>query len=274
MGCGIQNVPVGKPVVVNGATIGRDAIVREMQYHPGTKPLEAWQSAAQALIVRELLAQRARHLGLTAEPEADASGRRETEEEALTRALIAQEVKVPEPTEAECRRYYDHNRARFRSLEIVEASHILFSADASDAKASALARADAQAALDTINERPESFESLAQAYSRCPSRDNGGSLGQLTPGQTTPEFEQALAALLPGELCSEPVATPYGFHLIRLNRRQPAETLPYELVSKRIADYLRESVRRRASAQYIARLVSAAEISGVSLADADAHRVN
>jgi peptidyl-prolyl cis-trans isomerase C len=254
--------------------IARDAIVREMQYHPGTKPVEAWQSAAQALIVRELLAQRARQLGLTAEPETDASGRRETDEEALTRVLIAQEVKVPEPTDAECRRYYENNRARFRSPEIVEASHILFSAPAADEKKSALARADAQAALDTINERPEAFESLARAYSRCPSREDGGSLGQLTPGQTTPEFEEALAALSPGEVSNEPVATPYGFHIIRLDRRQPAETLPYELVSKRIADYLRDSVQRRASAQYIARLVSAAEISGVAVAGADAHRVN
>jgi peptidyl-prolyl cis-trans isomerase C len=274
MGCGIQNVPVGKPVIVDGATIARDAIVREMQYHPGTKPLEAWQSAAQALIVRELLAQRARHLGVVAEPETDASGRRETEEEALVRALIAQEVSVPEPTDTECRRYYENNRARFRSPEIVEASHILFSAPASDEKASALARADAQAVLDAIKERPETFVSLAQAYSRCPSRENGGSLGQLTPGQTTPKFEQALASLSPGELCSEPVATPYGFHIVRLDRRRPAETLPYELVSKRIADYLRENVQRRASAQYIARLVSAAEISGAAVAGADAHRVN
>lgn len=273
MGCGIHNVPVGKPLIVNGATIARDAIVREM-YHPGIKPLEAWQSAAQALIVRELLAQRARHLGLAAEPETDASGRRETEEEALTGALIAQEVKVPEPTEAECRRYYENNRARFRSSEIVEASHILFSAWASDAKASAQARADAQAVLDAIDERPESFASFAQTYSRCPSRENGGSLGQLTPGRATPELEQALAALSPGELCREPVGTPYGVHIIRLDRRHPPETLPYESVAIRIADYLRESVHRRALTQYIARLVSAAEISGVAVAGAEKHRVN
>jgi peptidyl-prolyl cis-trans isomerase C len=274
MSCGIHNVPVGKPVVVNGATIARDAIVREMQYHPGTKPLEAWQSAAQALIVRELLTQRARHLGLTAEPQTDPSGRRETEEEALTRALIAQEVSVPEPTDAECRRYYENNRARFRSPEIIEASHILFAAPASDAKASALARADAQAVLEAIHERPETFASFAQAYSRCPSRENGGSLGQLTAGQTTPEFERALEALSPGELSAEPVATSYGFHIIRLDRRRAAEPLPYDAVAKRIADYLRESVRRRASAQYIARLVSAAQIAGVAVAGADAHRVN
>ena len=86
--------------------------------------------------------------------------------------------------------------------------------------------------------------------------------------------EQALIALKPGELCTAPVATRYGFHIIRLNRKHDGRLLPYELVATRIADYLRESVRRRADAQYIARLVSAAKIEGVEFAGADALRVH
>jgi peptidyl-prolyl cis-trans isomerase C len=50
--------------------------------------------------------------------------------------------------------------------------------------------------------------------------------------------------------------------------------LPYEVVADRIADYLRDSVRHRADAQYVARLVSAAQIEGVDLAGADALRVH
>ena len=111
-------------------------------------------------------------------------------------------------------------------------------------------------------------------YSRCPSAAQGGNLGQITAGQTTPEFEQALFALEPGQLCEAPVATRYGFHVIRLERKHEGRTLPYELVADRIADYLRESVRRRADAQYIARLVSAAHIEGIELAGADALRVH
>ena len=113
-----------------------------------------------------------------------------------------------------------------------------------------------------------------EAYSRCPSAEQGGNLGQITAGQTTPEFEQALFALEPGQLCEAPVATRYGFHVIRLDRKHEGRTLPYELVADRIADYLRESVRRRADAQYIARLVSAAKIEGIDLAGADALRVH
>ena len=62
--------------------------------------------------------------------------------------------------------------------------------------------------------------------------------------------------------------------VIRLERKHEGRTLPYELVADRIADYLRESVRRRADAQYIARLVTAARIEGIELAGADALRVH
>src|SRR5208283_15863 len=148
--------------------------------------------------------------------------------------------------------------------------HILFAALPADKAAHAQARADADAVLATLQENPDSFATLAQAYSRCPSAAQGGNLGQITAGQTTPEFEQALFALEPGQLCAEPVATRYGFHVIRLERKHEGRTLPFELVADRIADYLRESVRRQADVQYIARLVSAAKIEGVELAGADA----
>jgi peptidyl-prolyl cis-trans isomerase C len=277
MSCSVHaHVPAGSPlaVSVNGVSIGRDAIVREMQHHPAPKPIAAWQQAARALVIRELLLQRAHHLGVTPEPISDGDGRRETDDEAVMRALIEREVKVPEPDDETCRRFYQRNQGRFRSPDIFEASHILFAALPADREAYAQARADAAAVLATLMDNPDSFAALARAYSRCPSAAQGGNLGQVTAGQTTPEFEQALMALTPGELCAEPVATRYGFHVIRLNRKHEGRTLPYEAVAGRIADYLRESVRRRADAQYIARLVTAARIEGIEIAGADALRVH
>jgi peptidyl-prolyl cis-trans isomerase C len=269
-------IPAGKPaaVSVNGVAIARDAIQREMQHHTAAKPIAAWQQAARALVVRELLLQRARHLGVAPTPISDAEGRRETDNEAIMRALVEREVTVPEPDDATCRRFYEHNQRRFRSPDIYEASHILFAALPADRKAYELARAEAEAVLTELREHPERFAERAKAHSRCPSAEQGGNLGQITAGQTTPEFEQSLFALAPGQLCEAPVATRYGFHLIRLERKHEGRTLPYELVADHIADYLRESVRRWADAQYIARLVSAARIEGIELAGADALRVH
>ena len=269
-------IPTGKPVAVsvNGVAIARDAIVREMQHHAAGKPIAAWQQAARALVIRELLLQRARNLGVTPAPMSDGEERRETYEEAIIRGLIEREVTVPEPDDETCRRFYERNSARFRSPDIYEASHILFAAPAADRAAHTKARAEAAAVLAELREHPERFADLAKAHSRCPSAEQGGNLGQITAGQTTPEFEQALTALAPGQLCEAPVATRYGFHLIRLERKHEGRTLPYELVADRIADYLRDRVRRRADAQYIARLALAARIDGIDLAGAEALRVH
>jgi peptidyl-prolyl cis-trans isomerase C len=260
-------------VSVNGVAIPRDTIVREMQNHPADKPIAAWQQAARALVVRELLLQRAAALGLTAEPLTE-DGRRETDDEALMRAVVEREVTVPEPDDATCRRYYANNIARFRSPDIYEASHILFAALPEDQEAYAQACADAQAVLARLADNRESFAVLAQAYSRCPSGAQGGNLGQLTADQVTPEFAEALKNMVPGEISVEPVATRYGLHIIQLARKHDGRTLPFEAVAERIADYLRDSVAHRAQGQYIARLVSAATIEGIALAGAEAHRVN
>lgn len=276
MSCAAHNdvLPEREPVTVNGVTIAHDAIAREVQHHPSSKPIAAWQAAARALVVRELLLQEAARLGIETEPERIEDGQRETEEEACIRALVDQEVKTPEPDEAVCRRYYEQNRERFRSETIYEAAHILFAAREDQEEAYAQAVCAADSALAVLRDEPERFGELAKEHSACSSAAQGGNLGQITAGQTTPEFEQALFALSEGEISDAPVKTPYGLHVLRLDRKIEGAGLPFELVSERIADYLRDTVMRRATAQYIARLVSSAEIAGLELAGAPEHQVS
>ena len=267
--------PAPKPAVVsvNGAVISREAIAREIQNHPADRPIAAWQQAARALVVRELLLQEAERLGVVAEPTSDEAGRREAEEEALVRTLIEREVLTPEPNESECRRFYERNFSRFRSPDIYEAAHILFAGREDDPNASAVARTCAETIATELRLQPKRFAELARLHSACPSGAQGGNLGQITAGQTTAEFEQALLDMEPGQISEQPVATRYGFHIVRLDQKIEGRQLPFELVADRIADYLREAVHRRATAQYIARLVSRASITGVAIEDANTHRV-
>jgi len=275
MSCSVRDAILPKKrVEVNGIAIARDRIAREIQNHPSDSPIKAWSAAAQSLVIRELLLQEARRLGVTAVPLNDGEGRRETEDEASIRALIEQEVMTPAADTETCRRYYEQNRRRFRSTDIYEAAHILLPAMQSDPQAYALARETAVALIAQLQEKPELFSDLVRAYSACPSRAQGGNLGQISAGQTTPEFEQALTTLAPGTLTDEPVATRYGVHVIRLDRRIEGRELPFEMVAESIADYLTDNVRRRAIAQYIALLVSRAVIMGVDMPSAQEHRVN
>lgn len=274
MSCSLHSeLPQPKPVCVNGTVVPRDAIAREVQHHPASKPIGSWIMATRALVIRELLLQEAYRLGIEAEPLSDAAGRRETCEEALVRWLVEREVKTPEPDEASCRRYYMQNQQRFRSPEIFEAAHILIGAHQDDAEAYIHARGIAESVIAELNEHPGRFEELARMHSECPSAEQGGNLGQITVGQTTPEFERALTGLEPGTMTCEPVATRYGFHVVRLLRRIEGRQLPFEAVASRIAEYLSEKVRRTAAAQYIARLVSRSAIEGITLPGADVHRV-
>lgn len=268
MDCSVTNaLPKPKTISVNGKVIPREVIAREVQNHPAEKPILAWQAAARALVVRELLLQESTRLGIEAEPLRDAEGRSETDEEAAMRALIEREVATPEPDEAACLRFYEHNRQRFRSGDLYEAAHILISARPGDDAARTEARLTAENILAAVQSDPALFAEFARSQSACKtSAQEGGRLGQLTRGQTVAEFEAALERMRPGECAI--AETRYGFHIIRLDQHAPGQILPFELARDRIADYLSTSVQHRALAQYVSVLAGRADISGIALAAA------
>jgi peptidyl-prolyl cis-trans isomerase SurA len=76
--------------------------------------------------------------------------------------------------------------------------------------------------LLALKERIENgtkFEELARQYSEDPSASNGGDLGWINPGDTVPEFEKTISALKINEV-SDPIKTPFGFHLIQVLERR------------------------------------------------------
>jgi peptidyl-prolyl cis-trans isomerase C len=261
------------PVTVNGVEIPYADITREVQFHPAPNPAEAWQAASRALAVRVLLLQEAARLDLTAQPVSDMDGSRETDEEALIRQVIEQEVTVPRPTDGDCKRYYRQNQARFRTPSIAEASHILFAALETDTENYAARRREAERCIASLSGNPTNFANLAREVSDCPSSAQGGNLGQLSPGQTTSAFEAAVSEMVAGDISSAPVESPYGLHVIYLHRRIEGHELPFEAVKTRIANYLVDRVTRTATAQYLARLSSKASITGIDMPDLQDLRV-
>jgi peptidyl-prolyl cis-trans isomerase SurA len=82
---------------------------------------------------------------------------------------------------------------------------------------------DAKRKLTEVKERLDNkaatFEELAKLFSTDGSASKGGDLGWLYPGDTVPEFETAMNALKLNEL-SDPIETPFGFHLIQVLERK------------------------------------------------------
>lgn len=240
-----------EPIIVNDVMISHDAILAEMQYHPAATAEAAQQEAATALVVRELMLQRADTLGLD-----------RGAEDVLER-LISEEVALPEPDEAACRRYYDANRGRFRSRTLYEARHILIAAAPDDSNARDAARSRAEQLIACLQKRPEDFADFAAMHSACSSKGAGGHLGQFASGTTVSEFETFLENLEPGQLSPVPAPSRYGYHVLQLIARERGRALPYEAVRERIADYLSESVFRNAIRQYVTLLAADAQITGI-----------
>lgn len=261
--------PVGPEVAVNGRLIPRSEIEAEAQNHPAASPGLALRAAARALAVRDLLLQEADRLGIEPRPALVDPGRREMPEDAAIRQLLEQEVRVPEADEAACRRYFDNNRRRFTSPTLYEARHILLAAAPDDTEARKAAQDLAERLLAILADRPDRFGDLAAEWSACPSKDQGGNLGQVSNGQTVPEFEAALAGMAAGEIGARPISSRFGLHIIGLERRIDGAELPFETVRDRIAAYLEAASWSRAVSQYLSLLAGAATIEGVDLGAAD-----
>ncbi|WP_300454625.1 peptidylprolyl isomerase [Accumulibacter sp.] len=103
-----------------------------------------------------------------------------------------------------------------------------------------VSESEARHKLESLRERikhGESFAELAKLFSQDGSATKGGDLGWVYPGDTVPEFERAMNLLAPGEV-SEPVQSPFGFHLI-------------EVIERRVQDV--SSDRQRAAARQVLR---------------------
>ena len=246
-------------VTVNGVAITPEQIGAEVQYHPSENLPDAKYRAMQALVIRELLLQKASSMGLY--------NRGDTSKDAdeVIESLLEREIHVPEPDHDECERYYKNNKGKFHTAPLFEASHIFYPALPQDCEARDSAFDRAKASLKKIKDNPDLFESIARAESACSSAQMGGFLGQISKGQTVPAFEKALMLMAEGDVSSEPVETEVGYHIIHVHKRANGKPLPAETAAKWVSDYLKRESWQRAFKQYIQILAGESEISGFRL---------
>lgn len=148
-------------------------------------------------------------------------------EELLVNYAVKKAVAHVKVTDEETRAYFDEHPELFRGQTKMNADHILVADDSL-----------AKQILADIKDGKTTFEEAAAAYSTCPSKANGGNLGDFTTGQMVPEFERACMEMEIGTLCDVPVHTQFGWHLIRLNSRETGEPMQYA----DIADQLKEQI--------------------------------
>ena len=134
---------------------------------------------------------------------------------------IGEAVRNVAVTEDELKEFYEANKARFEKGATVSAKHILVKEEEK-----------CQKVLEEII-AGKAFEEAAQQYSTCPSGQKGGDLGEFGKGQMVKEFEEAAFAAEIGEVVG-PVKTQFGYHLIKVEKKNEPSVVPYEEVAERI----------------------------------------
>jgi peptidyl-prolyl cis-trans isomerase C len=154
---------------------------------------------------------------------------------------------------AMAREEYLVNPGAYSSPATVDVAHILISTKArpsSEAKAIAL---ELQARLE---KNPAEFDALVQQYSEDPSKTtNAGVFKEVKRGQMVKPFEDAAFGMATVGQITGPVETDYGFHLIRLDKKQDAVPLPFEEVQSDIVEKMKAKYLADFRVNYVQKLL-------------------
>jgi len=155
----------------------------------------------------------------------------------LDAAEVAKSIEIDEAASLE---YFEDNKERFRKPEQRLAAHILI--NESDTSQDTLAEIQAKLAAG------EDFAELAKSYSQDPgSKDNGGDLGWVSPGDMVEEFDEALFSMAANSV-SDVVKTQFGYHIIELKEIKESALPLFEEVK---ADIVQELQARESETRFL-----------------------
>jgi parvulin-like peptidyl-prolyl isomerase len=169
-------------------------------------------------------------------------------------------LSVAEVSDEDLEQYYRDNEVRLTFPEQVRVRHILLTwkpMGTTDDKAAIREQ------MKPILERAragEDFAELAREFSDdYATRQNGGDTGLFKRGEMAPAFEAAAFVLKPGEI-SDPVETPFGVHILKLEEHKEAYLLPLDEIREDLRDHVREERMEAAVEQEIERLREQGEV--------------
>jgi len=163
--------------------------------------------------------------------------------------------------EADAKKFYDSNTEEFKNPEQVKASHILFLVNKDDSEAVVKQKeAAATKAVVRAKKKGQDFSKLAKELSEEPgAKESGGELGFFSKDKMVPEFAEVAFSQKPGEV-GGPVRTQFGWHVIKVEEKKPAGTVPFEEVKDQITAYLKNMKQREAVQGVLKNLKDSAKI--------------
>jgi peptidyl-prolyl cis-trans isomerase SurA len=131
-------------------------------------------------------------------------------------------LKAVSPTEKEMRQFFDEQRASLGTRPATLSFRQVVISPKPSPEAKARSKAQADSIVLELRQGAD-FATAARRFSQDPgSKEQGGSLNWFRRGVMVPEFERVAFGLKPGVI-SDPVESPFGYHIIQVERVQPAE---------------------------------------------------
>jgi peptidyl-prolyl cis-trans isomerase C len=219
----------------------------------------------------ELLRQAAQRAGLL--PPHDIPGTDGVISEAAAAAIeahVERALEIPEPSDADCRRYFTAREGVFRVGERVRLRHILFAVTPGTDVVALRKRAEA-ALLDVRcrdDHADDKFADAARSLSNCPSGADGGDLGWLAAEDCAPEFAKEVFGHAEVGVLPRLVHSRFGLHVVDVAQREPGTTPAFEAVADRVRRDLQRQGFITAMRQYLQVLAGEAVVEGLDLSGA------
>lgn len=150
-------------------------------------------------------------------------------------------------SDEEVLRFYQQHKDRFMLPPEVRISQILIALNPGGELLAVREKAQQVFALLKKGER---FEELAAKYSDGPEGRRGGGLGYIRPGDMLPQIQKAIEQMAPGSV-TEPLASPVGMHIIRVDDRKLPQFRPYEEVKEDIRNVVLQLKTEEAYLEWI-----------------------
>ncbi len=181
----------------------------------------------------ETLALALQQQGLTLE-----SYREQVRKEILKNQLVGRQIRRRvNVTPEEVERYYQEHLDEFAQAAAIKVRQIFFALPPGSAPGDV---AGARARLVEAERRlaaGEDFAAVARDLSDGPEAADGGMIGWMRKGEMLPELEAAAFRLKPGQV-SDPLQSPAGIHLLRVDEVEAASHVPLEQVRDQIKERL------------------------------------
>ena len=200
-----------------------DSLNPQLKQYFGTEELN--KDVVNELVYQTLLYEDAMEKGMDKEDEFIQVVEK-TKESMLKTYALGKLLATAEVKDEDIKRFYEDNKDAFKQAESADASHILVEEEDK-----------AREIYEKIKNGGD-FEELAKEFSTCPSKEKGGDLGTFTRGQMVKEFEDAVFENEVGTI-TEPVKTQFGYHIIKINKKNPARELSFDEVKDKIVEQVR-----------------------------------